>query len=375
MYLRVVAACLLTTLTLACDGRASERRANGASPLAPSILAYHKPHHDNSIEQMGRALQLGFRRIHLVATLFCQLDDAHRVTDYGVIEEGRFTPLDADRLATLAAHYREIFAAAKSAHLEVAVTAHLNAWGPRAEWRNHFDFDPLASIGGFSYANSLIEALVAAHYSNFGSDAWELSVVGEMGGSVFRYPQQYAQWLQTLKADPRNRQLNVGVSLNFNDAADQLAVSQSQWEQFGQLLQHSDFVGMSLYRPIALPVDREHFDEASEQFLRQFDGHGFQRHRELPLVLSEIGLGGGREGNRPASTPAEAALAPWEGVVDARRSPWSDPTMQQFRRDFHRALLQFLEAPRKPLAVQGAYLWSEGSWDPLDIVDHGFFDA
>jgi hypothetical protein len=23
----------------------------------------------------------------------------------------------------------------------------------------------------------------------------------------------------------------------------------------------------------------------------------------------------------------------------------------------------------------GAYLWSEGSWDPLDIVDRGFFDA
>ena len=48
--------------------------------------------------------------------------------------------------------------------------------------------------------------------------------------------------------------------------------------------------------------------------------------------------------------------------------------MQQLRIDYHRALLDFLREQSGPNRVEHAYLWSEGSWDPMDIQQSGFGD-
>ena len=38
------------------------------------------------------------------------------------------------------------------------------------------------------------------------------------------------------------------------------------------------------------------------------------------------------------------------------------------------ALLEFLTQPASTNPVTEAFLWSEGSWDPMDIADQGFAD-
>jgi hypothetical protein len=49
--------------------------------------------------------------------------------------------------------------------------------------------------------------------------------------------------------------------------------------------------------------------------------------------------------------------------------------MREFRLDFHRALLDFLRHQPAAHRVAKAFLWSEGSWDPMDIAEAGFGDA
>jgi hypothetical protein len=48
--------------------------------------------------------------------------------------------------------------------------------------------------------------------------------------------------------------------------------------------------------------------------------------------------------------------------------------MQQLRREFHSALLEFLEQQPAKWPVTGAYLWSMGSWDPLGHGEPKFAD-
>jgi hypothetical protein len=48
--------------------------------------------------------------------------------------------------------------------------------------------------------------------------------------------------------------------------------------------------------------------------------------------------------------------------------------MQQLRRQYHRALLQFLEEQPARWAVSAAFFWSTGSWDPQGIRHSDFRD-
>lgn len=41
--------------------------------------------------------------------------------------------------------------------------------------------------------------------------------------------------------------------------------------------------------------------------------------------------------------------------------------MIELRRAYHDALLEFLHTQPGPRRVEAAYLWSEGSWDPLGV--------
>jgi hypothetical protein len=345
------------------------------APLAPSILVLHKRQHTNGVAQIERAAELGFRRVNIVATLRCRIDRDGRVESFGIHERSRYAPLDDARLAWFRQHLAEVVVAAASRKMSISVVAHLNSGGPIHDWRNYFAFDPLVKYQGYSYQEAMIESLVAALAAARPTGRVELALAGEMGRSVSEHPESYVEMIERLKSDPRLPSLGLGVSLNFDHPAGERTPTANQCGGLERLFAASDFLGMSNYRWFDPPPRAEQFGEAVEAFYEQLDLPGVSSHRKLPLHFTEIAIGGGKENDVPASTPEEAAKTPWIGCSRPSASPWTTEPMRQFRVDFHRALLGFLKSPPGGVRIGGAYLWSEGSWDPLDIVDQGFYDA
>jgi hypothetical protein len=80
-----------------------------------------------------------------------------------------------------------------------------------------------------------------------------------------------------------------------------------------------------------------------------------------------------RRGEAP--TPEKAVAAPWEGAAFARNNPWRDMSMRALRRQYHDALLKFLADQPAPWRVSGAFIWSMGSWDPINEREPEFADS
>jgi hypothetical protein len=169
--------------------------------------------------------------------------------------------------------------------------------------------------------------------------------------------------------------LQVGVSLNFDKVAGHHEPTDAQWQAVGKLLEECDFLGVSNYRWADLPIGPDDFAAAIESLRNQLDHPSVTAHRTLPLHFTEIGLGGCRDHGVPARSPEEAIKTPWLGTTAAEWSPWSNEELRALRRQYHAALLEFLRDPPPGIVMQGAYLWTEGSWDPLDLIDRGFLDA
>lgn len=346
-----------------------------AAPLSPSILLFHKPRHTSGLKSVRRAADLNCPRVNVVATMHCQLDDERRVLRYGVVKQGRFVPLDATRLLEFQRTLRETFREADDHGMQISVVAHLNSWGDIYDWRNFFQFDPLEELDGFTYQRAVIEPIVSALVEAGVPIAHtELSLTGEMGHSVFNHAASYRRIVAELRSREASKRLALGVSLNFNRVAGESETSASQNQQVQRLIDESDFLGMSNYRWFSLPVTPNIFVEAIEAFMAQLQARDIFVPVNLPLHFTEVGIGGGREDGKLASSPEIAAKTPWQGSDRRSRNPWSSSTMQSFRVEYHRALLEFLKIQPSAYQVQGAYLWSEGSWDPMDLQDRGFAD-
>ncbi len=353
----------------------SPQRAAWGARLSPSVLLFHKRRHTSGVESVRRAAELGFRRVCVVATMLAEIDEENNVVRYAYADGRRTQPLDQEGVRRFQDAVRETFAEAVANGMEVSIVAHLNAAGPPYEWRNHFRFDPLAYYDGHSYYESVLKPIAAALDETVepGSHV-EFAVCGEMGRSVFAYPDEYIRILQMLRTENPLLDLKVGVSLNFNDIADGQKLSRAQRMRAAALLPASDFLGMSNYRWFEPPPEPEQFAGAVAVLRKQLADLGIPLPAALPLHFSEVGIGGGNSDGGLATSPAEAARSPWQGSDKAEENPWTHPAMRGFRVAYHRALLEFLADQDGPNPVTDAFLWSEGSWDPLDTTDRGFAD-
>ncbi len=347
---------------------------NVGAQLNPSILMFHKPYHTQGIEYVRRAAALGSDRVNVVVTLLCDIDNENRVRSYGMLKRGKYTPLNEQLITELRDSLTQVFTEVRAHNMELSVLAHLNAGGKIYEWRNHFQFDPLRQYKGYSYKEALIdtiaEALLEAKMTNAGVD---FSLTGEMGHSVFSHPESYLDLVNQLRNNKRLPLLQLGFSFNFNKAAAEHEPTDSQRAAMQRLLEACDFIGMSNYRWFDLPIEPADFTNAVHEFLADMQRSGVTVPATMPVHFSEVGIGGGTSKGL-ASTPAEASKTPWEGSDNPRKNPWSSAKMQSFRREFHAALLEFLANPSAENPVTEAFLWSEGSWDPQDIVNKGFAD-
>ncbi len=351
------------------------KKVSQAAPLSPSILLFHKPYHTEGVRAVRRAAKLHCTRVNVVVTLLCNIDKDRQVVGYGTLQHGKYVPLNEKSLRAFQETIQQTFSAAVDEGMDIAILAHLNSWGEVYDWRNLFQFDPLKKYGKYNYQEALIAPIAKAIAATAKPTTHvEFSLAGEMGRSVFAHADSYNKILENLRADERWQQVELGVSLNFNRVSGEDQPTPEQQHQVQQLIDNSDFVGLSNYSWFDLPPKPSDFAKAIDHFLVEMKTRGVTVPTNMPLHFSEIGIGGCTEDGRLTTSPSIASKTPWQGSDRISRNPWKSTEMRNLRVEYHRALLEFLKKQPVKNPVTSAFLWSEGSWDPMDISESGFFD-
>jgi hypothetical protein len=279
---------------------------------------------------------------------------------------------------------RQVFARMRRHSMGIVILPHIDSGGRVRTWRNWVDFDPLVEYGGYSYKQLMIDSLADALAGTIGPEtSVELALSGEMGTSLFRYPESYREISHDLRKRDDLPRLKIGVSLNHHGISGQgnptgvedIKLNETKRAQVMQLIDDCDFVGMSFYRPVSLPPTSADFVRGIEHFMNEFHEHGLVVPRSKPMHFSEVGIGGGYDEMDAAGDPAKAVQTPWSGSGNPRVNPWQNAAMRQLRRDYHAALLEFLSRQPAGWHVSAAFFWGTGSWDPLGMRHPEFADA
>jgi hypothetical protein len=331
------------------------------------------------------AAQRGDRRLNVVVTILVDLADDLRIKSFGGYRGrwGNYHEFDAALHDRLKQHLRQVFARLVHHHMEIFILPHIDAGGEVRTWRNWVDFDPSVPYGGHSYEELMIDSIADALADTVRADTpVELALSGEMGTSLFRYPASYRGIVRRLRERGQLKQLKIGVSLNHNKISGQgnpagtpdIQLTAAQRAHMQALIDECDFVGMSFYRPVSVRPRVLDFVRGVEDFMDEFRGHGLSVPFTTPMHFSEVGIGGGHEEDDAAIDPAKAVESPWAGSGNPRVNPWRNPAMQQLRRQYHQALLEFLARQPARWRVSAAFFWSTGSWDPQGIGHPAFAD-
>ena len=370
---------------------ASGYLASAAEPtvvITPMVPFFHKWHMVNAHQMVDQTAAHAAGRIHFCITLQALLEEGSRIKSIGLYQEAgagksgnAFHPANEAINAQLTQYLRVAFSRALHHRLDVSLLLHLNAHGEKQDWRNHFDFNPLQDGENQSYRDAMIRPVLKAIAASLPAD-WpvDLSLQGEMGTTVFRYPDEWKSLLeecrQSLGNSPRRR---VGLSFNYNSVAGNAGQSCSR-EKLRQLWDKSDFIGISLYQGVSSSPKSSDFDYALGSFAGEFQGIGCPLPSQKPIHIVEIGMGGGGQSKDdwqpviPAPTSAQALAAPYLGTDDTQKNPWRQPELAQARRAYYGAFLAFASVPRERHPIEAISLWSHGSWDVHGIEKSDFGD-
>ncbi len=352
-------------------------QASKATPLNPAIFVGGWRPLRGPIERVDAAADHGHRRLNVVVTVFVDLTKDLHIKNFGQMrgKELGYQPYDEATRQQLKESLRETFARMVEHGMAIYILPHIDAGGEVQEWRNWVDFDPQESYGGYSYEHLLLDTIAAALAETIKPDTHvEFALSGEMGTSLFRYPVSYQKIIEHLRARPELAHVRIGMSLNHNKIAGEenpsgaadIQLSGETRQQLQDVINSCDFVGMSFYRPVSLPPQADDFVRGVNQFMSEFERYGLQVPTSKPLHFSEVGIGGGHEEGDSTSDPAKAVESPWAGTADPRQNPWRNAEMIAMRRQYHEALLSFLAKQPARWRVSAAFLWSMGSWNPLD---------
>ncbi|MEM9186193.1 MAG: hypothetical protein AAGB00_06810 [Planctomycetota bacterium] len=332
----------------------------------------------NAEALVDRAALTGGGRVQFVVNLHAELTPALTVRRYGILHDrqkswtaaANFRPMDTELRHELRTRLTRAIRHAHRLGLDVAILPHLDAAGEVQEWRNLFDVDPLATHGGYSYATSMVGPVAHAIVDSNtpGRRVW-FALSGEMGRSLFTYPDSYVELLATTRRQVLAPSVSLGISLNFRDIAGGASYS-TRRAVLNSFLSKCDFVGISCYRPFTPPATPQLFANTVGAFRAELAEQGLNPTGRWKVHLSEIGLGGG---DQAGASAAEAAARPWEGMPTGRGNPWRRPDMAALRRDYYGALLDYLDGEAK--TVEAAFMWSEGSWEPMGVDAPEYADS
>ncbi|MCI0333354.1 MAG: cellulase family glycosylhydrolase [Planctomycetes bacterium] len=355
------------------------------TPMNATVFIDNPLFIQDTLASIDKAAARGDRWLNVAVTILVDLTQDLRVKSYGWFRRpGRgFEPCNDEMRATLQDASRRVFARMVEHDMDIYILPHVDAGGRVRTWRNWYDFDPLEEYSGYSYDDLMINSIADALAESVKPDTRvEMALSGEMGTSLFRYPESYRKIVRQLRARPDLDQLKFGISLNHGGISGQgnptgvknIELTDDGRRQMQSLINECDFVGMSFYRPVgAIPTPHD-FVRGIDHFMSEFAAHGLSVPTSKPMHFSEVGIGGGHREDDDAADPAKAVLTPWEGSGDERANPWRTEPMQNLRRQYHRALLEFLATQPAKWNVSAAFFWSTGSWDPQGMRHPAFAD-
>jgi len=356
-----------------------------AAQLNSSVFVTSSSLHEEMLKSIDEAADRGERRLNVVVTVLVDLDDDLQIKSFGDASDigGEYQRCDETMRSTLKSNLRRVFARIVERKMDVAVLPHIDAGGKVRQWRNWVAFDPRVEYSGYSYDSLVLDSIADALAETISPmTRVELALSGEMGTSLFLYPESYRAIVRELRERPELKTAKLGISLNHGGIAGrnnpngspEILLAGTKRKEMQALIDDCDFVGMSFYAPVSNPPTPEDFVRGIERFMNEFKEQGLTVPTTKPMQFSEVGIGGRRLHNGQVDV-ANAVETPWEGTPNPRHNAWNEPSMRTLRRQYHAALLRFLSEQPAPWRVSSAFLWSMGSWDPLGHGAAEFRDA
>lgn len=289
------------------------------------------------------------------------------------------------------------FSKALAAGKGITLTPHLDDGHRLGRWRNLHVLDPVAdndwtcSINKDSYYCAFLKPLARALTKARGTSPLPVSFAaqGEMGATVFAYPEKYQRALDALKKilDPTDTDphVKVGISINFNKIAGFYPIKPTGVKALQKLLKSIGFLGVSAY-PNLKPsldgsIDPAQFDQILDSLSAEFKQKGIDLRRDashLEFDFSEVGIGGSTDYVSIAQTYDGALTNTWAGLhgpFNPRRNPWSSSITRKAGEAFYCALGQYLSGQNTyRWKVRGAFLWNLASWD-IQAIYHSSYAA
>jgi mannan endo-1,4-beta-mannosidase len=363
---------------------ASTRGAAKAAQLNSSIFVYSARPIDDALASIDQAAARGERQLNVVVTILVDLTEDLHIESFGDFSgrDSTYKPSDNAMRDELKDKLRQVFSRMEKHDMGIAILPHIDAGGKIQQWRNWVVFDPTEPYAGYSYVDLMLGTIAdALAESVMPTTRIEMALSGEMGTSLFQYPESYRTIVRKLRTRPDLKQLKLGISLNHGGIAGRnnptgakdIELSDEKRQQMQSLIDECDFVGMSFYAPVSISPTTDDFVRGIDRFMNEFKQHGLTVPTNKPLQFSEVGIGG-RRAIRGTTDPDKAVQMPWEGTADPRNNPWKQPPMQKLRRQYHDELIHFLADQPAPWRVTGAFVWSMGSWDPLGHGSAEFAD-
>lgn len=290
---------------------------------------------------------------------------------------------------------------------DLTVNARVDDGRALGGWRNTLAFDPQKEYNGFSYETGILQPLVDVMLEAAGpSTQLAITPQGEMGATVFLYPESWIDVTTSLKAQ-LGSDSEVGLGINnlklcgcigvpIINAYEYLATLPTDFpkvaDQFDNaairnLFTNVDYVALSAYIPqynlTFPPCDMEalmvRLDEEFSYYnltLKELsDEYG------VPIRFQEFGVGGAKNPYGEAATTAEeAAEFPYFGI-NGQFSCDKDPfkgcesgtnPIKEYRRHYFRTTAEWLAQGGCNYTADKVYIWNLGSWDVLAISPTSF---
>ena len=357
-----------------------------AAQLNSAIFVDDSHSLDDTLAAIDAAASRGERQLNVVVTILVDLTKDLHITSFG----GRsgtpsaFTSMNETMRMELSGTLEKVFSRMVEHRMAIYILPHIDAGGRVQQWRNWVDFDPLEPYAGYTYNDLMLGTIADSLAKSIKPETRiELALSGEMGTSLFRYPAAYHTIVRQLRERPQLKHFKLGISLNHGGIAGKnnpsgtkdIALSDDKRQQMQALIDDCDFVGMSFYAPVTVSPTPDDFVRGINKFMGEFKQHGLNVPTNKALQFSEVGIGGGRLRRGEMPNPSKAVAAPWEGTASPQNNPWRDESMQALRRQYHNELLKFLSDQPAPWRVSAAFLWSMGSWDPINEQQPEFAEA
>jgi hypothetical protein len=276
----------------------------------------------------------------------------------------------------------KVFGAGKS----VALTPHLDDGERRGRWRNLHVIDPAPGNDWDcrkhtdSYYCAFLKPLAFAVKKARGTSngAVYFAGQGEMGATVFAYPEKYHKALRSIKKlltpQEEKSQVQVGVSINFNKIAGFYPLHATPIDGMKSLLKGIDFLGVSSYPKLVIDhrgiVDPGQFDQIMDSLNAEIKQKGIDLKKDashLDFHFSEVGIGGSKDYIAIAKTFQDTLANTWAGIhgqFNPRKNPWSNPITRKSGEIFYCTLGAYLSGHTNyRWKISQAFLWNLASWD------------